>query len=190
MSARINTQLVCQLALLHIAIIALANYAVQFTGAVAGVDFTWGMFVFPLVILATDLTVRLSNQHNARRIVAIAYVPAIAISVALAGWRIGIASGTAYLLGQLLDITLFQKIRNHTTQWWPAPMLSTLFANILDTYVFYALAFYHSTDAFMATNWVELASIDLVFKVVVSILVFLPAYGLLLNALKARLMTG
>ena len=190
MSARINTQLVCQLALLHIAIIALANYAVQFTGAVAGVDFTWGMFVFPLVILATDLTVRLSNQHNARRIVAIAYVPAIAISVALAGWRIGIASGTAYLLGQLLDITLFQKIRNHTTQWWPAPMLSTLFANILDTYVFYALAFYHSADAFMAANWVELASVDLGFKVVVSILVFLPAYGLLLNALKARLMTG
>ena len=121
-----NKKLVCKLALFHIAIIALANYTVQFTGAIAGYDFTWGMFVFPLVILATDLTVRLSNQHNARTIVAIAYIPAILISAWLADWRIGIASGTAYLIGQLLDIAVFQKIRERSSLWWTAPLISTL----------------------------------------------------------------
>ena len=181
-----NKKLVCKLALFHIAIIALANYTVQFTGAIAGYDFTWGMFVFPLVILATDLTVRLSNQHNARIIVAIAYTPAILISAWLADWRIGIASGTAYLIGQLLDIAVFQKIRERSSLWWTAPLISTFVANIIDTYVFYSVAFHHSTDAFMANNWVELATVDLGFKIVVSILVFLPVYGVLLNYLRVR----
>lgn len=185
-----NKKLVCKLALFHIAVIALANYAVQFTGALAGYDFTWGMFVFPLVILATDLTVRLSNQHNARIIVAMAYGPAILISAWLADWRIGIASGTAYLVGQLLDIAVFQKIRERSSLWWTAPMISTLFANIIDTYVFYSVAFYRSASAFMADNWVELASVDLSFKIIVSILVFLPAYGVLLNYLRRRLVVG
>ena len=181
-----NKKLVCKLALFHIAIIALANYTVQFTGAIAGYDFTWGMFVFPLVILATDLTVRLSNQHNARTIVAIAYTPAILISAWLADWRIGIASGTAYLIGQLLDIAVFQKIRERSSLWWTAPLISTLFANIIDTYIFYSVAFHRSADAFMANNWVELATVDLGFKIVVSILVFLPVYGVLLNYLRVR----
>ena len=182
-----NKKLVYKLALFHIAIIALANYTVQFTGAIAGYDFTWGMFVFPLVILATDLTVRLSNQHNARIIVAIAYTPAILISAWLADWRIGIASGTAYLIGQLLDIAVFQKIRERSSLWWTAPLISTFVANIIDTYVFYSVAFHHSADAFMADNWIELATVDLGFKIIVSTLLFLPAYGLLLNHLKTRL---
>ena len=185
-----NKKLVCKLALFHIAIIALANYTVQFTGAIAGYDFTWGMFVFPLVILATDLTVRLSNQHNARIIVAIAYTPAILISAWLADWRIGIASGTAYLIGQLLDIAVFQKIRERSSLWWTAPLISTFVANIIDTYIFYSVAFHRSADAFMADNWVELATVDLGFKIVVSILVFLPVYGVLLNYLRVRVAVG
>ena len=186
MLANRNQKLVCALALFHIAVIALANYAVQFTSAIAGYHFTWGTFVFPLVILATDLTVRLSNQHNARIIVAIAYAPAILISAQLADRRIGIASGIAYLLGQLLDISVFQKIRERSNLWWPAPLLSTFFANLIDTYTFYSVAFHRSADPFMAQNWVELATVDLAFKIVVSILVFLPAYGVLLSYLKGQ----
>ena len=190
MFTNIDKKLVCRLALFHIGVIALANYTVQFTAAIGGYHFTWGMFVFPLVILATDLTVRLSNRHNARIIVAIAFAPAILISAWLADWRIGLASGTAYLVGQLLDIAVFQKIRERSNLWWTAPMISTFFANIIDTFVFYSVAFYHSANAFMAENWVELASVDLGFKIVVSILVFLPAYGVLLNYLKVRLAAG
>ena len=92
---------------------------------------------FPAVILATDLTIRLSNPYNARIVVGLAYVPAILISVLMADWRIGMASGTAYLVGQLLDIAVFQKIRERAKAWWPAPLISTLVANIIDTYTFF-----------------------------------------------------
>lgn len=187
MSSSTNSRLVVALALFHIAVIAAANYMVQFTGAIGGYDFTWGMFVFPLVIVATDLTVRLSGAANARRIVGIAYLPAIAISVGLATWRIGLASGSAYLAGQLLDIAVFQRIRARFKAWWAAPLASTLFANAVDTYLFYSAAFYRADDAFVAANWVELATVDLAFKTVVSVAVFLPVYGILLNAIQARL---
>ena len=179
----IDKKRVVKIALFHIAVIALANYTVQFTGTFMGYYFTWAMFVFPLVILATDLTVRLSSQSNARVIVGIAYIPAILISAWLADWRIGLASGTAYLVGQLLDITVFQRVRERTKLWWPAPLLSTFFANIIDTYTFFSVAFYQSADEFMAANWVEVASVDLGFKIVVSMVLFLPAYGVLLNIL-------
>ena len=112
MLKNINKNLVITLALFHIAVIALANYSVQFSATFMGYPFTWAMFVFPLVILATDMTVRLSNKSTARMIVAIAYIPAILISVWLADWRIGLASGTAYLVGQLLDITIFNGCAN------------------------------------------------------------------------------
>ncbi len=182
--------LVAKLAVFHILVIALANYTVQFPASLLGHHFTYAMFVFPLVILTTDLTVRLSNQKTARTIVGLAYIPAILVSAWLADWRIGLASGTAYLVGQLLDITVFQRIRERTTAWWPAPLVSTFFANILDTYTFFAVAFHRSADAFMAGHWLEIAHADLVFKIVVSIALFLPAYGLLLNALKKRFGPG
>lgn len=182
----IDKKQVVLLALFHIAVIALANYTVQFTDTFIGYPFTWAMFVFPLIILATDLTVRLSSQANARVIVGIAYMPAILISTWLADWRIGLASGTAYLVGQLLDITVFQRVRERTHLWWAAPLLSTFFANIIDTYTFFSVAFYQSADEFMAANWLQVASVDLAFKIVVSIALFLPAYGFLLNVLSQK----
>lgn len=204
MPARLNKNRVGVLVLFHIAVIALANYAVQFSAAIAGVKFTWGMFVFPLVILATDLTVRFVGARSARVIVGCAYLPALAISVWLAGGRIGFASAAAYLLGQLLDITVFQKIRARSAQnktqqqrkgniikprerWYIAPFVSTLCANIVDTYAFFALAFYRATDPYMARHWLEIAHADLGFKVVVSVLIFLPIYGVLLATLQRRL---
>lgn len=183
---RIEHTLAFRLALFHIGIIALANWTVQFTGTFLGYHFTWAMFVFPVVILATDLTVRLSGQRMARRIVGYAYLPAILISILLADWRIGLASGTAYLVGQLVDITVFQKIRERVRAWWAAPAISTVFANIIDTYVFYSAAFVRSGDPFMAANWLEVATVDLAFKIVVSLLVFLPAYGVILSMLQRR----
>jgi len=186
MLENINRGLVARLVVFHIVVIALANYTVQFSGTFIGYHFTWGMFVFPMVILATDLTVRLSNQYNARVIVGLAYIPAIVISTWLADWRIGPASATAYLVGQMMDITVFQKIREKVRQWWVAPMISTLFANIVDTYVFFFAAFHRSSNEFMAANWPQVASVDLAFKIIVSIVVFLPVYGVLLNYLKTR----
>ena len=181
-----TTLLALKLAAFHVAVIALANYTVQFTAEFMGHPFTWAMFVFPLVILATDLTVRCFGQSLARGIVGLAYIPAILISAWLADWRIGIASGTAYLVGQLLDIFVFQKIRERSANWWAAPLVSTFFANIIDTYTFYAVAFHRSTDPYMAEHWLPIAHVDLAFKIVVSAAVFLPLYGILLGILASR----
>jgi len=183
----INRGLVAKLAIFHIIVITLSNYTIQFTSIFIDYQFTWAMFIFPLVILSTDLTVRLSNKYNASVIVGLAYIPAILISTWLADWRIGLASGTAYLIGQLMDITVFQKIREKVKHWWVAPMISTLFANIVDNYVFFPVAFYRSSNEFMVAHWPQIATVDLMFKIIVSIVLFLPIYGILLGYLKARL---
>ena len=177
----VNKSAIAKLWIFHIAVIAISNYLVQFPVTYAGITFTWAMFTFPLVILATDLTIRLSGQVNARVVVALAYIPAILISVYLADWRIGFASGTAYLVGQLLDIFVFQRIRDRVKVWWAAPAVATLFSNVVDTYTFYSIAFHNSADAFMAENWLHIANVDLMFKTVLSVLIILPIYGVVLS---------
>ena len=181
--SQIDKQLAGKLMLIHVFIIGLANYLVQFPSTILGIPFTWAMFVFPLVLVATDLTVRLTNKHQARYVVGLAYVPAILVSAFLANWRIGLASATAYLIGQLFDVTVFQKIRENFKAWWVAPFFSSIFANIVDTYVFFGAAFYNSADQFMSDNWLIIASNDVVFKIIISLLIILPIYGALLSYL-------
>ncbi|GAL13463.1 putative preQ0 transporter [Vibrio astriarenae] len=92
----------------------------------------------------------------------------------------------AYLLGQILDVHVFNRLRQ-LKQWWVAPTCSTLFGNALDTLAFFAIAFYQSPDAFMAEHWVEIALVDYVFKIVISLGLFVPMYGVLLNYLTNKL---
>ena len=108
-----SLSLVGKLVVLHLVIIALANYTVQIAGVipVLNLNFTWGMFVFPLIVVATDLTVRLTNKYVARQIIAIAFIPAIFISSFIATPMIGIASGFAYAIGLMLDVSVFQIVR-------------------------------------------------------------------------------
>ncbi len=72
-------------------------------------------------------------------------------------------------------------------RWWLAPTASTLFGNISDTLAFFFIAFWRSPDAFMAEHWMEIALVDYCFKVLISIIFFLPMYGVLLNMLLKRL---
>lgn len=191
--AGVDKKLVGMLVVLHLIIIALSNWAVQFGGTLYGTDlqFTWGMFVFPLIVVATDLTVRLTDKYTARSVVAIAFIPAIVISSYIATPMIGFASAFAYLLGQLLDVSVFQRIREKLTEvWWVAPAISTVFANILDTYAFFWAAFAYSDDPFMNVHWLEIASVDVVFKIIVSFVLFLPVYGVLLAWLRNRVKVG
>lgn len=181
-----NRILIGSLIVFHVSIIALSNYLVQFPVSLYGVVFTLGMFTYPLVCLATDLTVRLSGNHNARIIVGFAYIPAILISISLSNYRIGLASGMSYLLGQLLDIFAFQKIRDRVQNWWSAPLVSTITTNILDTYLFFFIAFYGTSNALLSGNWIRIASVDLTFKLLISLLIILPPYGILLSYLLKR----
>ncbi|WP_019613995.1 7-cyano-7-deazaguanine/7-aminomethyl-7-deazaguanine transporter [Psychromonas ossibalaenae] len=194
------------LASFHILIICASNYLVQLPFQIFGFHTTWGAFSFPFVYLATDLTVRIFGQEAARRIILKAMFPALLISYVMGVvfhqggfqgldslsefnnfvFRIAFASFAAYLIGQLMDITVFSKLRK-TRSWWVAPAASTLIGNLVDTLVFFSLAFYASNDSFMAAHWPEIASVDYGFKLVVSLGLFLPAYGLLLKVLEQRL---
>jgi len=190
----------------HILIICASNYLVQLPFKIFDFHTTWGAFSFPFVYLATDLTVRIFGQSAARRIILKAMIPALLISYLMGVifhqgsfqgftalsefnsfvFRIAFASFAAYLIGQLMDITVFAKLRN-TQSWWVAPAASTLIGNLVDTLVFFSLAFYASSDSFMAAHWPEIASVDYGFKLIVSLGLFLPAYGVLLKVLEQRI---
>tara|TARA_R100000951_G_scaffold105890_1_gene99992 strand:+ start:299 stop:895 length:597 start_codon:yes stop_codon:yes gene_type:complete len=185
----VDRSLLIKLVMVHLVIIAAANYIVQFSGTMFGYHFTWAMFIFPLVVIATDLTVRLTNKYQARAVIALAFPPAIVISALIADWRIGFASALAYLIGQLFDVSVFQRIREKFTDlWWVAPAISTVVANLVDTYLFFYAAFAnHPTNEFMAANWLEIATVDVIFKIITSLVLFLPIYGVLLTHLRSKL---
>ena len=179
----------------HTFVIALSNYLVTIKFSMFGLPLTWAAFTFPLIVVATDLTVRLVNKENARAIVSAAFVPAIIASIAVVylsgapssvAWRIGLASGVAYLFSNLMDVFVFQKVRERLQMWFWAPAISAVFANIVDTFVFFAVAFYNSANAYMAANWHILALNQTGAKVLVSAAVILPIYGVLLAWLQTR----
>lgn len=186
----------------HILIIAASNYLVQLPFEIAGILTTWGTFTFPLVYLATDLTVRIFGATKARAIVFFVMLPALFISYlfsvlfyegayqgldGLASFntfvfRIAFASFTAYIVGQLADIKVFSRLRKNK-RWWIAPAASTVVGNLLDTLIFYWVAFFHSSDEFMAAHWLEIGTADYLFKLFVSLLLFVPVYGIILKKL-------
>lgn len=187
----------------HIAIVIASNYLVQLPIMLLGFHSTWGAFSFPFIFLATDLTVRLIGKQEARRVITRAMLPALLASYVVGvlfhegrfnGWealaafngfvfRIALASFAAYVLGQLLDIQVFDRIRQKSRAWWLAPAAASVFGQALDTAAFFAIAFWRSADPFMAANWVEIAVVDYVIKLVVSLLLFVPAYGVVLAAI-------
>lgn len=179
--SEINKSLALKLMLLHVVIIGIANYIVQFPLEVFGYKATWAMFLFPLVLVATDLTVRVTNKYLARVVIGLAFIPALIVSALISDWRIGAASAVAYLIGQLFDVTVFQRIREKFSMWWAAPLASGIFANIVDTYAFFGAAFYNSTNEYMAANWMNIANADVIFKTLISTIIILPIYGFLLN---------
>jgi uncharacterized integral membrane protein (TIGR00697 family) len=188
--------MMAKLVALHIFVIVISNALVSIPVEILGVKLTWAAFTYPLVILATDLTVRLIGKGIARATIAAAYPLAIIGSIAVVllegapesvALRIGFGSATAYLIGCLLDVYVFQYVREKfTQQWWAAPALSMVVANFIDSYVFFSIAFQGGADEYMAANWPEIALSQSILKIVVGFIVFLPAYGLLLNYLKKR----
>lgn len=194
------------LSFFHILIIAASNYLVQFPFELFGFHTTWGAFTFPFIFLTTDLTVRIFGRQLARKIIFWVMFPALLLSYVVSvlftegnwsGWqqlaafntfvgRIALASFCAYIFGQLLDIAVFDRLRR-LKSWWIAPTASTFIGNALDTLLFFAIAFYASSDAFMAEHWPEIAFVDYLFKLAICTLFFVPAYGLLLKFLTVKL---
>jgi uncharacterized PurR-regulated membrane protein YhhQ (DUF165 family) len=100
---------------------------------------TWGAFTYPFAFLVSDLTNRYDGPRQARFVVLAGFLVGLALSFYLSTPRIAIASGSAFLIGQLLDIAVFQRLRNR--YWLVPPLSASLFGSLLDTLIFFSLAF-------------------------------------------------
>jgi len=147
-----------------LAVIVSSNYLVQFP---INDWLTWGAFTFPVAFLVTDLTNRAVGASSARRVAWTGFAIAVVVSLALAPWRIAVASGMAFIVGQLLDIVAFNKLR--AMSWWKAPLIGSIFASIVDTGIFFFLAFYGSD-----MNWLTLAAGDLSIKWLMAAVLLAP----------------
>lgn len=187
-------------------VVVASNFLVQFPldATFAGINLadllTWGAFTYPLAFLVTDLTNRQFGPSAARRVVFAGFVVGVSISFFTSIPRIAIASGTAYLIGQLLDIAVFNRLRR--LAWWRAPLAGSLVGSVLDTVIFFSLAF---AAAFMfigpndefaleaapilgilsveAPRWISWAIGDFCVKMLVGLVMLLP-YGALMSVLK------
>ncbi|RUT29429.1 VUT family protein [Arsenicitalea aurantiaca] len=128
-----------------VAVVSASNFLVQFPveATLGGVDLaeilTWGAFTYPVAFLVTDLTNRHFGPARARLVVLAGFSVAVLISIWLASPRIAIASGSAFLLAQLLDVSVFDRLRHG--RWWQAPLISSFLGSVLDTVLFFSIAF-------------------------------------------------
>ncbi|MDG2371062.1 MAG: queuosine precursor transporter [Flavobacteriaceae bacterium] len=196
MNKKNTFNLLFALILLHISITTLSNALVSIPLTLYNFKITWAAFSFPIIVVATDLTVRLLGKSIARKTITYTYPLAIISSILIVyaegnpqsvAFRIGFASSTAYALGMLIDIYIFQIIREKYSTWWLAPALSTIVSNVIDSYTFFFAAFSGSDDPYMALNWFEIAGTQTILKIIIGLIFFLPAYGLLLNFLLKKI---
>ena len=150
------------------AIVVASNILVQFL--ILDGLLTWGAFTYPLAFLVTDIMNRVYGVVAARKVVLAGFVTGVICSLvgsqimlqgdgytyAAVPLRIAFASGTAFLIAQLVDIAVFNRFREG--RWWRAPLASTLVGSALDTALFFTIAFsasvtFFGADADAAINW-------------------------------------
>ncbi len=175
------------------AVVAASNVLVQYPVQQFGLAelLTWGAFTYPLAFLVNDLTNRRFGPAVARQVVYFGFALAVMLSFWLATPRIALASGSAFLVGQLLDIGVFNRLRRMS--WWQAPLAGSLIGSALDTVIFFSLAFAGDADmsfpvTYASTGitvplWVGLAFFDFLVKVSCALLALVP-YGALMGWLK------
>ncbi len=187
-------------------IVVASNFLVQFSleGTLAGINLadllTFGAFTYPVAFLVTDLTNRQFGPTAARKVVFVGFIAGVILSVALATPRIAVASGSAFLVGQLLDITVFNRLRRQS--WWKAPLMGSVIGSVLDTVIFFSLSFapvfgfIGPNDDFAiaaapilgvlsaeAPRWISWAIADFSVKMLIGVVMLLP-YGALMSVLR------
>ena len=140
---------------------------------------TWGAITYPVCFLVTDLLNRRFGPSRARQVVSIGFIFAVLASYVVADSRIAIASGVAFLTSQLLDILVFDKLRDKS--WWKAPFIAGWLAAIIDTFLFFGVAF-AGTDV----PWVTLATGDVGIKLVINAMLLAPFRVLMWNLGRPR----
>lgn len=118
-------------------IVTLSNYLVMFP---INDWLTWGALPYPISFLVTELTNRVYGPRTARRVIYLGFAWAVLLSIGFATPKIALASGSAFLISQLLDVFVFNAIRR--TQWWMGPFFASFAASVIDTLIFWNIAFY------------------------------------------------
>tara|TARA_A100001388_G_C28659597_1_gene446095 strand:- start:261 stop:806 length:546 start_codon:yes stop_codon:yes gene_type:complete len=166
-------------------IVLISNYLVQFPVDHFGLQeiLTYGAFSYPITFLITDLANRAYGKTVARKVVYIGFIIGIFLTLFVStnfsdviSIRIAIGSATAFFVAQNLDVQIFDKLRKKT--WYIAPLFSSSIGSIIDTFLFFSIAFY-STDI----PWVTLAIGDLLVKFLVTLLMLIP-FRLLLKKIR------
>jgi queuosine precursor transporter len=154
------------------AIVLLSNILVQYP---LNAWLTWGAFSYPVAYLVTDVCNRAYGASLARRVAWIGFAVGFIASALMAPLRIAIASGSAFIVSQLLDVAIFNHLRQQS--WWKAPLFGSAAASVVDTALFFSLAF-GGTEI----SWLHLAVGDLGIKLAMAF-VLLPPYRLLVARL-------
>ena len=166
-------------------VVLASNYLVQFPIKYYGLDqlLTYGAFSYPVAFLITDLANRSYGKTAAKKIVYIGFSIGVSFTLLfstnfadLISIRIAIGSGTAFIVAQLLDVKIFDKLRNK--RWFIAPLSSSVIGSTIDTFLFFSIAFYAT-----GIPWISLSFGDLAVKLTVALIMLLP-FRLLLGTLK------
>ena len=166
-------------------IVLISNFLVQFPVKYYGLEeiLTYGAFSYPVAFLITDLANRSFGKLIARKIVYFGFTIGILFTLLfstnfsdLISIRIAIGSGTAFIIAQLLDVQVFDKLRRKT--WFVAPLFSSLIGSTVDTFLFFSISFYGT-----GVPWVTLSLGDLGVKIFIALIMLIP-FRLLLGTLK------
>ena len=162
-----------------------SNYLVQFPVKQYGLEeiLTYGAFSYPIAFLITDLANRFYGKIIARKIVYIGFFVGVSFTLffstnfsELISVRIAIGSGSAFIVAQLLDVQIFDKLRRK--KWFIAPLTSSFIGSTVDTFLFFLISFYGTS-----TPWITLSLGDLTIKIFVAILMLIP-YRLLTDSFR------
>ena len=166
-------------------VVLISNYLVQFPVKYYGLEniLTYGAFSYPIAFLITDLANRSFGKTVARKIVYFGFTIGVLFTLIfstnfsdLISVRIAIGSGTAFIVAQLLDVQVFDKLRRKT--WFVAPLFSSLIGSTVDTFLFFSISFYGT-----GVPWVTLSIGDLGVKIFIALIMLIP-FRLLLRTLK------
>jgi len=157
-------------------VVALSNYLVQFPVDHESLRdiLTYGAFTYPIAFLITDLANRKYGKRVAKKIVYLGFALGVFLTFYfstifsdLISIRIAIGSGTAFIVAQLIDVNIFDKLRKKI--WFAAPLLSSLVGSTVDTFLFFSISFYGTN-----INWVSLSFGDLFVKILVALIMLIP----------------
>ncbi len=173
---KIENRLFFILAVFMATVVAISNYLVQFPIKYFNLEnlLTYGAFSYPIAFLITDLSNRRYGKNTAKKIVYLGFGLGVFLTFYfstnysdLVSIRIAVGSGVAFLTAQLIDVNIFDRLRQK--EWFIAPLASSLIGSIIDTFLFFSISFYGT-----GLNWVTLSFGDLFVKIFVSLTMLMP----------------